>query len=177
MPRILDVTPIKEAWGTYELEDGLVLRVRPMLGWVELDPKNPGGMNIRTSVVVLTAAPDSLRGAPSGNPFDPSKEEPVQVYRNVKVVTPAESVYLLPNGAIVKIQVTIQEVRRYKHINQDGEPFLQVAQLLEMMSTATPDGKLLKDVKGMKGESLLEGPPQLAAPPASNRSTSGRTEV
>lgn len=142
MSEALEVTPIKETWGVYELGEGIVLRSRAMLACVEEESATPGAYKLRTALTSLTAAPEELRGTPSESGFDPSREKPVRTYTDVKERVPGESVYLLPNGAVVRLRVRVQEARRYDHINADGEPFIQVSHQVEIMSTPAGEAKL-----------------------------------
>ncbi len=122
---------LREQWGVIELEPGLRLWLRAMLpfvAWSET-PVRKQELKIATSAVV--EAEDRFKGPP-GSTVPSLPGEPERVYESPKIVTPCESLFRLPNGAMVSLRVTPIRARRYRAFTAEGDPVVQIETAIQM---------------------------------------------
>jgi hypothetical protein len=130
--------PLYEKWGRFELEPGLTIWGRAMLVYVLENEGPPRSQQLKVAPILVTQTDDRHRGSPSSGGFDPRTTRVVKVYEPVSVQSAAESLYLLSNGVMIGLRMIPQTATRYEWVNQDGDPFIHLAHMIQTSTLATP---------------------------------------
>jgi hypothetical protein len=130
----IDFTVEKEDWNIYELDDGTILKIRPVLLRL-LKTEAPPGFGkgksfgvMAQNLVVVTATPDK-KGRPSMGPNPPEvmdKAPKINVAFNEKKWI--WNTYLLPDNIRLKIRLVVTSVLRAEGLfDQFGNPVYRVS--------------------------------------------------
>jgi hypothetical protein len=138
------IDTIREPWGLFELEDGIRIWAKVMLLYVTKDEVAPTSFGMRALSAAAVEAPEALRGKPSQIVVPGQSAEPERVYNDFTQVRPAESLYMLPNGAVVILKLVPKEARRFAMFGPDGEPVVNIATEITFTSSPSFDGKPAK---------------------------------
>ncbi len=146
----LEVEIIREAWNTYDLEDGTRIKARPVLTklyWpqgVEVDVGESVDVKLGakiTNLVVVFDAPERLRGPPDPNP--PAIQKAMKLPREeVPIVDSNEewNIYGIGEGRAVKLKMVVTSIFRVAETyNEDGEPYYFVNSSPVLGPTTPPE--------------------------------------
>lgn len=123
---------LREKWGVIELEPGLRLWFRAMLPFVTWSETPVKKQELKIATTAVVEAEDRFKGS-AGSAFPGDSGEPERVYDSPKVVTPCESLFRLPNGAMVSLRVTPIRARRYHAFTSDGDPVVQIETTIQVL--------------------------------------------
>lgn len=125
MDRSIPFDPIREAWGEYPLENGIVARIRNAVLRIEKGPEGEPPQ-IKSKLEFLAQVPDRLRGKPT-DPLPPR-----DAWKIVKAMSAPEprrraySLYDVEGLGLLLIRCRVREIRIHDSFNRDGEPILSV---------------------------------------------------
>lgn len=111
---------LKEQWGEYELEEGLVLKARLTLAFIHGDGT---GLQFSTADQMFVHADDPKRGPPNKN--SDSKTRTSQITNAITRRNP-RSLYLLDDGSMVDIRQRPVAFHRTNAYGPDGAPIVDV---------------------------------------------------
>lgn len=126
---------LKEAWTTWELADGALLRCRAELVWVlSVEGAGPASQ-VRTNLAVAALAPPALHRDPTPGGPTLSGQTPDHVFRagDWRLGIGGESLYLLADGSMLRLSLTLQEVKRYAVYGANREPVYQASAVTEVL--------------------------------------------
>lgn len=135
------VETIREPWGLFELEDGIRIWAKVMLLYVTKGESTPSSFGMRALSTAAVEAPETLRGKPAEIVVPDSSDKPQKIYKNFTQVRPAESLYMMPNGAVMVLRLVPREARRYAMFGPDGEPVVNISSEITFTSSPSFDGK------------------------------------
>jgi superfamily I DNA and/or RNA helicase len=120
----------KEEPNYYELEDGTILKIYPVLIGIIMDQeKQPEGASVNAQNVVAAFVPLRLKGTPSEQKYtlqevnaNLDKED-----MKFKVLNEHFNEYVIDNKWLLSVKTTLTQVNRSKLRNNKGEPLYHVA--------------------------------------------------
>jgi hypothetical protein len=127
-PEEVDFTIEKEGWNIYELGDGSVLRVRPIVVKIfklkARAPQKGAGYGIAGQTAMVAKARPDRKGTPPSQPYPPEMIEKAQ--KTKITCTEKEEIwntYLVPDNRRVKVKVVVTSVARAEGLyDQFGNP-------------------------------------------------------
>jgi len=113
-------------------------------------PSAAGPDKLNSTTVILTDAAESFMNQAAVRPVDFVKEKPTKVYDSFTIHAPAESLYQMPNGVIVRMGLTPGRALRYDACNPDGSPVIRLESTVFMegmggRGTPQPSTVILED--------------------------------
>ena len=146
----LDFKTIREEWLTIQLEDGTIIRFKPVLLRVfetdKVDPITGDRIyQVEGQNIVVARSPDELKGEPSE--FLPpiheivKRKKPIEV--EIKGVSGGEewNVYELENGDILQIKAIITKVLKIEgYYDKHGNPIYVVQSQLVVVPKSRGEG-------------------------------------
>lgn len=134
----VDFEVVKEPWNKYQLDDNAILKVKLVLtllrrkellrpdGSVE---KIVGFSFDSQNVTTLQSVPESLKGSPSTESYDPKQLESSIVQDDIGYTTLAEewNEYLDETGEKVRMKTTVGRVARTSKFDKHGNPVYLVS--------------------------------------------------
>lgn len=121
----------EEEWNEYELDNGIKIKGRVLLGKIIRDPNDPKKMNFDISPPKwVVYAPTQFRGIPSVELLkDPAKQKTAEKFRMHidRSHEPWNRYTILRTGQEVKVKLTVDEIYRFSDaFDHNGCPFYQV---------------------------------------------------
>lgn len=125
-PEIVPFEIVKESWLDLTLKDGIRLRARPSLVFLQKEPVgNNFRLGVRSALTIVTVSPSRLRGKPTKVP-DVQKEKPVAEYNAEDWVANSQSecIYRAQDGSLVFLRLAPNFIHRFNAFSPDGEPYM-----------------------------------------------------
>jgi len=121
--RELDFEPVSEGWNVYELSDGSILRIRPIVFKVlenrQLTVDGKTARGFAATNIVSARVLESLRQGGSVRE-EPTSEEKKPI--EFKAIQEIWNEYAVQSGLILKVKLVVSAVVRTSKFNQFGEP-------------------------------------------------------
>lgn len=133
--RIVSFEPLNERWGEYLLPSGILVRGRAVLTAIVVNKDGKG--ELRHAIQLESLGP-SL-GEPGSNEF--RDEDVVSTVRDFQVLTEAQSLYRLKDGALI-LQYQPKAFRLTGKNNARGEPLVQVQSGLGIEIMGSPAAEI-----------------------------------
>jgi hypothetical protein len=142
----MDFAVMAEDYSRYLLQDGTTLKVkivvRKIFRTAEITPQGyPASLSIDSVNAVAAIVPPSLKGAPSKERFDPTKDVGEEI--KFDPIEEKWQTYMTPEGYKILVKPVLTKVIKYKKYNQYGEPIYSaviqaITNIEKITSTATP---------------------------------------
>jgi len=120
------VEVIREAWGIFELEDGLRLWAKVVAPYALQGGAAAGSGQLRLSTVLVVESDSKFKGSPTPSPVDLRAARPEKEYVSIRVIQPCESLYLVGPHTVLRVQLEPIRARRYAQFGPDGDPVVQL---------------------------------------------------
>jgi hypothetical protein len=138
---VVELTPVqvvREAWGIFELEDGLRLWAKVVASYAQHGGAGPGSDQLRLSTVLVVQAESQFKGKPNPSPVDLRAVPPARVYESIRVIQPCESLYLVPPSTVLRVQLDPIRARRYSQFGPEGDPVVQLDNQIQVENPSLP---------------------------------------
>lgn len=127
----LDFRVIKEEWLTIKLEDGSIVKFKPVLVKVfETDAKDPTTGELILSLeghnIVTVRSPENIQGKPSEYipPVPEALKMPKEEVGIVETIDPSWNIYELESGKRIKTKAVVTSIYKIKNIfDKHGNPY------------------------------------------------------
>jgi len=120
----IDFDIIQEPWNSYELEEGILLKIRFILKKVIKEGTNYdytlGSQNLTT----VTHVPGKLKGPKTNQQFSPEELESNIINENVSfnVLREGWNKYIIEDGTRIRIKISLTKVSKTAKFDKDGNP-------------------------------------------------------
>jgi hypothetical protein len=122
------ISPRKISSSYYKLADGTILKVFINIDYLVLDPRQPGGYAVSSTVMTSAFVPREKRRPEAYTAYTASDINAGIIEEDVdnEVLQEDFSTYELSNGFILSIKAVLGQVRKTKFVTQQGEPIYSV---------------------------------------------------
>lgn len=124
--------PRMERPNFYRIEEGIILRVYPIINSIEMEPDNPTGASINGQNVVALFVPKKFKGSPGDRPYSQADIQANIVNIDVPFDTLIENfnVYDVDDKWILSVKTTLSQVSKTSLRDSRGDPIYAISTAL-----------------------------------------------
>ena len=121
---ILDFDVVREPWNTYELVDGVKVKIKVIITKIRKIQTDEKTSNYNFDVQQLAVALSEERGPPDTKIYTPQDLQEATVKNDIRYTTVSEewNEYVSDDGARLRIKATLSRVSKTSKFDRNGEP-------------------------------------------------------